>query len=73
MLVGGWPASGKTTLARALAGELALPYLGKDEVKESLMDVRGAPPDVAASQRLHPAAAGRACRADRRGPLPYDA
>ncbi len=56
MLVGGWPASGKTTLARALAGELALPYLGKDEVKESLMDVLGAPPDVGASQRLGRAA-----------------
>ena len=35
MLVGGWPAAGKTTLSRALALELAVPYLSKDAVKES--------------------------------------
>ena len=43
VLVGGWPASGKTTLARALATELGTAYLSKDEVKEALMDHVGAP------------------------------
>jgi hypothetical protein len=41
VLVGGWPASGKTTLARALAVELQLPYVSKDEVKEALGRARG--------------------------------
>lgn len=39
VLVGGWPASGKSTLSVALSKELEVPYLSKDEVKESLMDV----------------------------------
>jgi predicted kinase len=56
VLVGGWPASGKTTLARALAGELGLAYLSKDEVKEALMDALGAPDDVEESRRLGRAA-----------------
>lgn len=56
VLVGGWPASGKTTLARALAPELGLPHLSKDEVKEALMDSLGAPATVAESQRLGRAA-----------------
>ncbi len=38
VLVAGWPASGKSTLARALAAELGLPLLAKDEIKEALMD-----------------------------------
>jgi predicted kinase len=51
VLVGGWPASGKTTLARVLADELRLPYLSKDEVKEALMDALGTPATVAESRR----------------------
>ena len=57
VLVGGWPGSGKTTLATALAGELGVPLLAKDELKEALADALGAPTDVAASQRLGRAAA----------------
>jgi predicted kinase len=56
VLVGGWPASGKTTLARALAQELGTACLCKDDVKEALMDVLGGPGDVAESRRLGVAA-----------------
>ena len=56
VLVGGWPGSGKTTVARALASELALPYLGKDEVKEALMDGLGATDTVEESRELGRAA-----------------
>lgn len=56
MLVGGWPGSGKTTLAGALAAELGLPLLAKDELKEALADALGAPADVPASRRLGRAA-----------------
>lgn len=52
VLVGGWPGSGKTTLARALAQELGLAYLSKDEVKETLMDHLGGPPSVEESREL---------------------
>jgi predicted kinase len=52
VLVGGWPGSGKTTLARALAPALGLAYLGKDELKESLMAECETPADVPASRRL---------------------
>ncbi len=51
VLVTGAPGSGKTTLARRLAGELGLPLLAKDDIKETLYDLRGAP-DQAASRRL---------------------
>ena len=37
MLVAGWPGSGKSTLAAALAAELGLPLLAKDDIKEALM------------------------------------
>jgi predicted kinase len=52
VLVGGWPASGKTTLARALAEELGVAYLSKDEVKETLIDGLGAPSTVEESRHL---------------------
>jgi predicted kinase len=56
VLVGGWPGSGKTSLARAMAVELEIAYLGKDEVKEALMDGLGAPSSVEESRRLGVAA-----------------
>jgi predicted kinase len=56
VLVGGWPASGKTTLSRALARELDIAYLSKDEVKEALVDMLGEPVSVPESQRLGRAA-----------------
>lgn len=63
VLVGGWPASGKTTVARALASALELPYLAKDEVKEALMDALGPPRTVAESRRLGRAAVHAVLRA----------
>ncbi|WP_221176937.1 AAA family ATPase [Nocardioides pocheonensis] len=62
VLVGGWPASGKTTLSRALARELGTSYLSKDEVKEALMDRLGAPATVAESRRLGAAAVAAVLR-----------
>ena len=56
VLVGGWPGSGKTTTARALAAALALGYLGKDTLKESLWAHFGVPTSVAASRQLGEAA-----------------
>ncbi|BCJ47568.1 hypothetical protein GCM10010168_19260 [Actinoplanes ianthinogenes] len=56
VLVGGWPGSGKTTLARALAPELGFAYLSKDEVKEALMDALGTPASVQESRALGTAA-----------------
>ena len=56
VLVGGWPASGKTTLARALASRLEVAYLSTDVVKEALMDQLGAPVSVEESRRLGRAA-----------------
>ena len=41
MIVLGPPASGKTHLARRLSGELGLPLLSKDDVKEALFDILG--------------------------------
>src|ERR1700744_5549560 len=56
VLVAGWPGSGKSTLAAALAGELGLPLLAKDEIKEALMEGLGRPRTVAASRRIGKAA-----------------
>jgi hypothetical protein len=56
VLVGGWPGSGKTTLGRALAKELDLAFLSKDELKEALMDGLGTPATVKESERLGAAA-----------------
>ena len=56
VLVSGPPASGKTTLARALAPLLGLPLLAKDTLKEALMD-RLDVPDVESSRALGQAAA----------------
>ena len=50
-LVTGLPATGKTTLARALACDLAAPLLAKDLIKEPLFDSLGVA-DRAASRRL---------------------
>ena len=52
VLVGGWPGSGKTTLSRALAVELGIECLSKDEFKEHLMDRVGAPATVEESRKL---------------------
>jgi predicted kinase len=55
IIVGGSPASGKSTLAEWLAEEFQLPLLSRDEFKETLMDTLGSPnPD--ASHRLGAAA-----------------
>jgi predicted kinase len=51
VIVTGPPASGKTTLARAVAEGTRLPLLAKDALKEILYDVLGAG-DVAWSRRL---------------------
>ena len=41
IIVTGPPAAGKTTLGRRLAGALALPFIHKDGLKETLFDVLG--------------------------------
>ena len=51
VLVHGPPGSGKTTIAAALARELALPLFAKDEIKESLYESLGAD-DPDESRRL---------------------
>ncbi len=56
VLVGGWPGSGKSTLSRALADELGIGCLAKDEFKEHLMDHSGAPVTVEESRALGRAA-----------------
>jgi predicted kinase len=41
LIITGHPATGKTTLARALASELSLPLLSKDTLKETIFDTLG--------------------------------
>jgi predicted kinase len=55
VVVNGPPASGKTTLACALAAGLRLPLIAKDAIKEALMSVWEVP-DVETSRRLGRAA-----------------
>jgi predicted kinase len=55
VVVTGHPATGKTTVARALAAELALPAFHKDVIKEQLAEAVGFS-DRASSQRLGHAA-----------------
>ncbi len=50
-LVTGLPATGKSTLARALARALGVPLLAKDCIKEPLLEILGAA-DRGASRRL---------------------
>lgn len=68
VLVGGWPASGKSTLSVALARRLALPCLSKDLVKEALMDALGAPRTLEESRRLGVAAVHAVLRVARTCP-----
>ena len=68
VLVGGWPGSGKTTLAGLLAPALGLPLLAKDEVKEAIADALGRPRSVGESRRLGRAAAEVVLRVARRCP-----
>jgi len=68
VLVGGWPGSGKTTLATALGPWLGLPVLAKDEVKEALVDELGRPGTVSESRRLGRAAVLAVLRIARRCP-----
>jgi predicted kinase len=51
ILVSGAPGTGKTTLAQRLAEELRFPLLARDSLKETLIDVLGAP-DRGASQNI---------------------
>ena len=51
MVVSGPPASGKSTLAPALANELGLPLIAKDTIKDGLRSVLPVP-DVEASRQL---------------------
>lgn len=41
ILVGGPPATGKTTIGRNVAKEFDLPFIGKDDIKERLFDDLG--------------------------------
>jgi predicted kinase len=56
LVVTGPPASGKTTLARRLAADLAVPLVEKDAIKERLFEVLGDDGDHERSRRLGAAA-----------------
>ena len=51
VVVSGPPASGKSTLAPALAHELGLPLIAKDTIKDALMSILPVP-DVETSRRI---------------------
>src|SRR5581483_4843901 len=51
ILINGMPGAGKTTLAARLTQDLAVPCLGKDQLKEFLMDTLGTP-DLAWSRTI---------------------
>jgi predicted kinase len=68
VLVGGWPGSGKSAVARVLADELRLPLLAKDEIKEALAAALGRPETVPQSRRLGRAAVIVMLRVARRCP-----
>src|SRR6516165_5015168 len=51
VVVSGPPASGKTTLARAIAPALGLPLIARDAIKEALMTVLPVP-DIEASRTI---------------------
>ncbi len=42
LIVSGAPATGKTTLGKRIASDFALPFLSRDDIKESLYDTIGA-------------------------------
>ncbi|CAN5773990.1 hypothetical protein BH24ACT15_BH24ACT15_14920 [soil metagenome] len=52
VLVAGWPASGKSTLAQQLAPEMGLSLVSKDAIKETMMTALGRPQTVTESQDL---------------------
>jgi predicted kinase len=70
VVVSGPPASGKTTLARAIAPALDLPLIAKDTIKQALMTVLPVP-DIEASRIIGAAsvAALLAVAAEARGAL----
>lgn len=41
IIISGYPATGKTTLGRKLSTYLKIPFLGRDDIKESLFDSLG--------------------------------
>ncbi|HEV8634154.1 MAG TPA: AAA family ATPase [Chloroflexota bacterium] len=52
VVLSGSSCSGKSTLAPRLVDGLGLPLVAKDDLKETLYDVLGTPPDREASRRL---------------------
>jgi predicted kinase len=68
VLVGGPPASGKSSVAAPLAVELGLPLIAKDAIKEALMEALGVPSDVEQSRKLGRAAVMAMLRVARTSP-----
>jgi predicted kinase len=56
IVVTGPPASGKSSTARAIAAELRIPFLSKDEFKERLYEVFGPSDDASLEARIERAA-----------------